>query len=232
MNSDRKRTTIAGALFIIGIVAGILSIDPVIDAQDYLVRASANANQILVRAFLQFIIAVAYACIPILLYPVLSKFNDGLALGFLVFRIIAVVFIFIGWMSIPLILALSQEFAKAGTQDPSYFQTLGDLLRTGRNLLNHVAMPLILSVGNLMFYLLLQQTKLVPKWLSVWGLIATVLGGIVASILVMFRIIDIITPIYAILALPTALLEIVLAIWLIAKGFDSTIMGSKTEMIN
>jgi len=51
MNSDRKRTTIAGALFIIGIVAGILSIDPVIDAQDYLVRASANANQILVRAF-------------------------------------------------------------------------------------------------------------------------------------------------------------------------------------
>jgi hypothetical protein len=229
MNSTRKKTIIVGVLYIIGIVAGLLSMDPVIDSPDYLLKASANANQVTARALLQFLIAVAYAFIPILLYPILKKFNSNLALGFLVFRIIAVVFIFIGWTSILLILALSQEFVKAGTPDPSYFQTFGELLRMGRDMLNHMAMPLVLSIGNLMFYFLLYRIKLVPQWLSVWGLIATVLGGILASLLVMFRIIGIITPIYISLALPTAILEIVLAIWFIVKGFDSSVMDSISE---
>ncbi|NOU47162.1 MAG: DUF4386 domain-containing protein [Bacteroidales bacterium] len=229
MNSNRKKTIIVGVLFIIGIVAGILSIDPVIDSSDYLVKASANANQVITRALLQFLIAVAYASIPIILYPILRKHNKDLALGFLVFRIIAVVYIFFGWTSILLLLAISQEFVKAGTPDPSYFQTIGELGRIGRDMMNHVAMPLVLSVGNIMFYSLLYKTKLVPQWLSGWGLIATVMGSILGSLLVMFQIIGIITPEYIFLTLPTALLEIVLAIWFIAKGFDSKVMDSIFE---
>lgn len=229
MNSIRKKTIIAGFLFIFGIVAGIMSIDPVIDSPDYLVQASAYANQVIGRALFQFLLALSYAFIPIILYPILRKFNYGLALGFLIFRIIAVVFILIGWTSILMILALSQEFVKAGTPDASYFQTFGELLRMGRDKLNHVAMPLVLSVGNLMFYSLLHQTKLVPRWLSVWGLIATVTGGIVASLLLMFQIIGIITPIYITLALPTAILEIVLAIYLIARGINSDVIRSITD---
>jgi len=229
MNSIRIKTIIAGFLFIFGIVAGILSIDPVIDSPDYLVQSTAYANQVIARALFQFLLALTYAFIPIILYPILRKFNNGLALGFLIFRIIAVVFILIGWTAILMILALSQEFVKAGIPDASYFQTFGELLRMGRDILNHVAMPLILSAGNLMLYFLLFQTRLVPKWLSVWGLIATAMGGVVGSLLVMFRIIGIITPIYITLALPTAVLEIALAIYLIAKGFNSDVMKSITE---
>lgn len=224
-----KITTIAGTLMIIGLVAGLLSIAPAIDAPDYLVKASANANQVIFGAFSQFIMAAAYAGVAITLYPILRKSNESLALGFLSFRMIAAVFLFIGVTNLLLLLALSQEFVKTGSSDPLYFQTLGHLLRTGRDLANHVAMPLALSVSGLMFYFLLYQTKFVPGWLSVWGFVATMLT-IVATLLVMFRVIEIITPSYVILALPTAVLEIVLALWLIIKGFN--LSGIVSESVN
>ena len=227
MDSNRKITIIAGALFITGTIAGILSVAPAIDTPDYLIKASANANQVVLGAVFQFIMAVVYIGIAITLYPVLRKYNENLALGFLNFRIIAAVFIIIGVISLLLLLALSQEFMKAGTTDPSYFHILGSLLRTGRDLVNHVAMILALSVGGLMFYFLLYQAKLVPRWLSVWGLVGTKLA-IIASLLVMFHIIDIITTVYMVLFLPIALQEMVLAIWLIAKGFNSTAIAYGT----
>jgi len=153
MNSNRKLEIIAGILFITGMVAGILSVAPAIDSPDFLIQASANANQVIVGAIFQFIMSIVYLGIAITLYPILRKFNNSLALGFLSFRIIASVFIIIGVISLLLLLILSQEFVKAGPPDSSYFQTLGDLLRIGRDLVNHVAMILALSIGNLMFFL-------------------------------------------------------------------------------
>ncbi|WP_215225786.1 DUF4386 domain-containing protein [Echinicola shivajiensis] len=216
----RKKSIIVGVLLILSIVVGILSIDPVIDELNNLENISIKANPILIRAFMQFILALIYVSIPMILFSVLNKINLCLTIGFLVFRIISVTFIFIGWLSILLLLSLSQDFFKAGSPELSYFQTLDNLIRSGRDLINHVAMPLILSVGNLIFYSILYQSKLIPRSLSIWGLIATVLGGIIASLLLMFGIIGVITPTYIALAFPTALLEIVLAIWLITKGFS------------
>jgi len=89
-------------------------------------------------------------------------------------------------------------------------------------------MILTLSVGNLMFYSLLYQTKLIPRWLSFWGLLGT-LFTISTSFLIMFHIIEIITTIYVVLNLALILLEMVLAVWLIAKGFDSNVINSITE---
>ena len=159
----------------------------------------------------------------------LKKVNTSLTIGFLTFRSISVAFIFIGWLSILLLLELSDEFLQAESSGSAHFQTLDNLLRSGRDLVNHVAMPLILSVGNLMFYSILYQSKLIPRWLSIWGLIATVLSGILASILLMFNVINIITPSYIMLALPTALLEIVLALWLIIYGFDMHLVNSNSK---
>lgn len=151
-----------------------------------------------------------------------------MAHGFLSFRIIAAVLNIIGFISLLLLLSLSQEFVSVGTPDTSYFQTLGDLLRSNRDFVNHVAMILAISVGDLMFYTILYLTKLIPRWLSLWGLLGTVFT-ILASLLIMFHIIDIITTIYIVLNLQLILLEIVLAIWLIAMGFDSGVMHSITE---
>ena len=101
-------------------------------------------------------------------------------------------------------------------------------MRTGRDLVNHVFMILALSIGGLMFYVVLFRARLVPAWLSVWGFLGTVMT-MFASLLVLFHSIDIITPLYIILNIPTALAEILLAIWLIFKGLDKAILESITE---
>lgn len=219
IESNRKVTTTAGWLYIIGIVAGLLSVAHAVDAPDYLIKASAQANQVILAAFFHVLMAPAYVGIAISLYPVLKQFNPYLALGFASFRIIAGVFIIIGVVLLLLILTLSQEFVSAGTPGASFFQVVGGLLQAGRDLVNHVAMILAVSFGGLMFYIMLYQTKLIPRWLSSWGLVGTILA-ILASLLVMFRIIGIITTIYIVLNIPMALQEMVLAVWLIAKGFN------------
>ncbi|HEY84181.1 MAG TPA: DUF4386 domain-containing protein [Chloroflexi bacterium] len=225
MNSNRKIAVIAGVLFIIGTVAGVPSVVSVVDDPDYLIKVSANENQVITGAFFQFIMAVAYVAVAISLYPILRKYNEGLALGFVGFRIIAGVFIIIGVIILLLLLPLSQEFVKAGAPDSSHFQTLGGLLRAGRDLVNHVAMILALNLGGLMFYYILFQTKLIPRWLSGWGLVGTTLT-ISASLLLMFRLIDVITTIYIGLNLPMAIQEMVLAVWLIVKGFNPSAIAT------
>ena len=97
MNSIRKATIIAWVLFIIGTIAGILSIVPAIDAPDYLIKASANANQVIIRAIFQFTMAAAYVGFAISLYPILRKYNESLAIGFVGFRFIAGVFNRMTW---------------------------------------------------------------------------------------------------------------------------------------
>jgi len=228
MNSNRKRTSIAGALYFVGTIAGILSIVPAVDATDYLLQAAANANQVIFGALFQFIMTAAYVGFAITLYPILRRYKETLALGFLSFRIIAAVFNSIGAISLLMLLSLSQEFVREGTPDSSYFQTTGNLLRSGRDFVNHIAMILMLSVGSLMFYFSLYLTKLIPRWLSLWGLLSTIFT-VLASLLIMFHIIDIITVINIVLNLPLIILELVLAIWFIAKGFDTNIMRSITE---
>lgn len=215
---NKTSSTIAGALIIIGTVAGVLSVVPVIDEPDYLVQVAANENQVTLGAFFQFIMAVAYVGVAIALYPVLRKYRQGLALGFVGFRIIAGVFIIVGAISLLLVLTLSQEYVNAQAPDSAHFHTLGELLRTGRDLMNHVAMILAVSLGALMCCYIFYQTRLVPRWLSGWGLAGAALS-MLASLLLMFRLIDLLTTSYMVLNLPMALQEMVLAVWLL-KGFD------------
>jgi hypothetical protein len=219
INSERKRTTMAGILYITGTIAGVLSIAPAIDADNYLVQTAANENQVLSAALFQFIMTIAYTGFAIVLYPLLRKFRESLALGFLSFRIIAAVLNIAGFITILLLLSLSKEFVSTEAPDSSYFQTLGDLLRSGRDFLNHIAMIFSTSVAGIMFYLLLYQAKLLPRWLSLWGFSGTMLT-ILASLLIMFHKLDILTTGYLFLNLPLILLEMVLAIWLIGRGFE------------
>lgn len=226
MNSIRKATIIAGILFIVGTIAGILSIAPTIDAPDYLTKAASSADQVIIGAIFQFVMAVAYIGFAIYLYPIIKKYNESLAIGFVGFRFMAGVFNVIGVVCILLILTLSQAFVKVEASDLSYYQICGELLRMGRDLGNHVAMVLTHSIGGLMLYYACYQYKLVPRWLSVWGFVGVTLT-LLASILVMFRFIGIVTPIYIFLSLPLALQEMVLAVVLIVKGFSLCYAGEK-----
>jgi len=93
MDQIRKKSIIVGALLLLSLVVGILSIDPVIDELNNLEKISLHTKPILVRSFMQFLLALIYASIPIVLYSLFIKINTSLTIGFLVFRTISVVFI-------------------------------------------------------------------------------------------------------------------------------------------
>jgi hypothetical protein len=231
MNSSRKTAIIAGVLFIIATVAGVLGTlfsKPILDATDYLIKISANENRIAIGALLAFIAALASASIAISLYPVLKKYNQGLALAAVGFRLIEGVFYVVRVMGLLLLLTLSQEFVKAGAPDSSYFQTSGALIVAGRDWVGNVGLLLAFSVGALMYYYIFYQTRLVPRWLSGWGLVGATLC-MVAGILVMFRVIGPMSTAQIVLAVPIGLQEMVLAVWLIVKGFNPSVIASESS---
>ena len=221
MNSNRKTALFAGILIIIGMIAGMLSVVPSVESPDYLTEVSANQNKVLTGAFFQFTLVPIYIGFALLLYPIIRKYNESLALGFVSFRIIAGIFQLIGVILLPLFLLLSQEFLKSVNPDLLYFQLFGDVLKLGRDLSNHVGMMLATGLGNLILFYIFYKTKLVPRWLSSWGFIGNTLA-MLASFLILFSIVDVIAPHFIVLTIPLVLQEIVLAIWLIAKGFNSS----------
>ena len=228
MNSNRKTALFAGILIIMGMVAGMLSVVPSVESSKYLTEVSANQNKVLTGAFFQLTLVPIYIGFALLLYPIIRKHNESLAIGFVSFRIIAGIFQLIGVIFLPLFLLLSQEFLKSTTPDLLFFQIFGDVLKLGRDLSNHVGMMLATGLGNLILFYIFYKTKLVPRWLSSWGLIGNTLA-MLASFLILFRFIDVITPHFMVLTIPLVLQELVLAIWLIFKGFNSSAIAYSTD---
>ncbi len=222
MHPVRANTKISGLFIFVGFIAGIFSVAPVVDSTEFLSRAAENSNQVIIGAVFQFIMAMAYLGFALFLYPILKNMDQGLALGFLSFRIIASTLIITGTIILLSILAISQEYVRILPRDSSNFEALGFLLKSVRDLINHVFMILVLCTGNMLFYILMIKSKLIPLWLSIWGGLGALLS-VLASLLVLFGSIDIITSGYIILNIPTALLELILGFWLIIKGFDKSI---------
>jgi len=218
MGTYREISIVVGVLYILGFVAGIVSIAPAVDNSDYLAKSAVNSYQINTAAYFQFLMAIFYIGIAIILFPLLKTYNERLAIGFLSFRIIAALFVFIGAIILLLILKLSQEYVKMSPSDSSYFHVIGNLLKTARDLVNHVGMIIILCIGGIMLYIIMIQSGLIPMWISIWGLLGSSIA-IIASVLVMTKILEVLTPTYMILNIPIALQEIVFAVWLIVKGF-------------
>jgi len=230
MNTDRKTARTVGVLFIGTTVAGIISgafLLPIVGAPDYLAQISANETQAMLGALFYFIMAAGGASIVIPMYPILKKYNRGMALGAVGFRLIEGAVFMVGVMCVLSLVTLSQEFVRAGTPDASYFQTLGDLLLAGYTI-NHAVVPGVFafSIGALMYYYIFYQSKLVPRWLSVWGLVGIILG-IANGLYDMFA-----TPnvtIAMLLDLVIFAQEMVLGVWLIVKGFNSSAIASQAQ---
>ena len=224
MNSEKKSAIIVGVLFITATVAGTISgvfLLPIVEAPDYLAQVAANENQVMLGALFYFIMAAAGASIVIPMYPILKKYNESMALGAVSFRIIEGAIFMVGVFCVLSLVTLGQEFVKAGSPDASYFQTLGELLIAGYTIA-HALVPGVFafSLGALMYYYIFYQSKLVPRWLSVWGILGVTLG-VVNGLGDIFGVIPN-EAISMLLDLPIFANEMVLAIWLIVKGFNSS----------
>jgi hypothetical protein len=213
MSADRKAAAWIGVLYIIGTVALVLSVvvtDAVLVGPAFLAQVAAQPNQLASGAVLVLVAGFALAMVPIVFWPIGKRYNETLAMGYVVFRgglesVIYIVGAF-GWL---VLIALSKE-ADAGS--------LANFVRTFETVIwDQGAITFVL--GALMFYFVLYQSRLVPRWLSTWGLAGAALG-IVPPLGGMFGLS------LGILVAPLALQEMVMAVWLIAKGFSPSAIAA------
>ena len=228
MNSNKKTARIVGVLYIIGTIAGMLSVvltRPVLGGSDFLVNVSTHEIQIIAGALFVLIMGFALAMVPVMMFPLLKKYNEALALGYVVFRgaleTMMYIVLAISWL---FLIPISQEYVKAGTPDASYFQTLGAVLLKGHDLIGPVQ-TIVFCLGALIFYYLLYQTNLIPRWLSGWGLIA-IIPYLAAGLLVLFGFFGPLSTSEIVLVFPLALQEMVMAVWMIVKGFNPSSIAS------
>ena len=229
MTANRRYAVVAGVLFIVATVADLISrvilVQPILSAPVDLTKISANEDQVLLGALFLFIGAAAAAGIAIALYPVLRKHSEGLALGSVAFRLIEGA-LYIGIVVCLLVLAtLSRESANTGAAASSAYEVPAVLVMAARDLLGEVAV-LAFGLGALMYYWVFYRSRLVPRWLSAWGLVA-IASLMLSGLMVMFGVIEPLSPPQVVLALPIFLQEMVLAVWLIAKGFNPAAIAAE-----
>lgn len=226
MISIRKIAVIVGVLFIVAFIFDLLAMaisEPILNAPDYLNIAYPNKMQIIIGNLLEFFAACAIVLIPIMLFPILKQHNESLAFGYVGFRLLeGILFIFAVIKSLSLI-SLSQEFISAGAPDTSCFRTLGNSIQA-QNHWSTLVYIIVFTLGALMFYSLLYKSKLLPRFISVWGLVAVSL--LLAGALVgLFGFIHT-SKIMIFFGPPVALNEIALSVWLFTKGFNSSVAVS------
>ena len=221
-SASRKTAIIVGVFYIAATVAGILSVIflPNLDAPDYLAHLSVNENQVIIAALFEFTMALLIAGIAITLYPILKKHNETLALGYVVARIVEGVIFIVGVISLLTLLTLSQEFVVAGVPDASHFQTLGTLLLAVREWGGAVFSTIVFSLSALILNYILYRSRLIPRWLSGWGLVGATL--FLASGFLPLIGHDSRSTIFLLMEVPLGLQEMAFAVWLIVKGFNSS----------
>ncbi len=234
MNTYRKTAISVGVLFIIGTVAGMISLgvftDPILGAPNYLAGVSANEVKVTVGALLELVMGVALVGMALAVYPVLNKFSAPMAIGYCGARIVEFVIDIIGVVSLLTLVTLSQEFAGAGAPSASYFQATGKLLLAVRDRGGHAILDVaVFPLGALILNYVLYWARLTPRWLSAWGLVGAVLYW-TAGLLVMFELIAPLETIHIALQAPLGVQEMVLAVWLIMKGFNPSAIAPEPAM--
>lgn len=228
MSKDRRTAVVAGVLFIVATTAGLIGrvvlLDPILEGADILAKVAANQNQVAAGALFGLVGFFTCAGIAIALYPVLRRYSEGLALGSVGLRIIEGVLYSIGAVAVLSMVTLGREFVEAGAPASSYLQASGALLMTVRSWAG-MAGTLAFYPAGLLYYIIFYRSRLVPRWLSGWGIVA-VMMGFTASILVVFQVITPMTIPQIVLNLPIFFQEMVLAVWLIVKGFSPSALAS------
>jgi len=218
----RAAAMTAGILFIIGTVSGILSkvitALPVHNADDPLAYAADHSGAVATGALLVLVMGLSLALIPVVLFPVLRRVDEVLATGYLIIRgaveAATYVMIAIAWLQlVPLADTMS---AGPGTASSPAGVRLGALVIDSDGA--SVVMSLVFCLGAALFYVLLFRSRIVPRWITVWGLVGIPLY-VAAYLLAMYGVVGINSSEVNLLCLPLAVQEMVLAVWMIARGF-------------
>lgn len=229
MNSNRMTAVIVGVLYITGTVAGVLSVvitTPLLSDPDYLNKIAANENQFVIGALFVLLMGFALAMVPAMMFPIFRKYNEPLAISYVIFRGALETVIYIAMaLSWLFLLVVSQQYSAAGTAQASYYQAIGRVLFAGNDTISTI-LVITFSLDALMIYTLFYQSNLIPRWISIWGFVAILMHFSTAFLALFGHISATVSAITTAINLPIFLQEMVMAVWLITKGFHSPKAGS------
>jgi hypothetical protein len=221
--TQRRAEIVIAALFLVTAAVSIPAafvLDPILNTSGYLAQVFPNRGAVELGALMWSINNIGIVFIAVFAFGVLRKLDEALAAGYLASWIIEGTIMMFGIAATFLLIPLSQEFLQAGAPQSSWFLTMGDVLKQAKFLgLTGLSLPM-LGLGGCLFTWMLFRFRLVPRVISVVGLIgyAVILFGGIAG---WFGLIDV-TPGGSgqFFALPLAAFEIILLpFWLLFRGF-------------
>jgi hypothetical protein len=222
MDSYKKTGINVGLLFIIATVTAILTIAILGSTLETPLDAnviSENEYQIGLAVLCWIILAVSVTGIGFMMYPILKKHHESLALGYISFRITESICIIISSIALLSILTISKDHI-SGIIETANYQPLGNLLLSLQNWSFEIGTLIFLGLGGFFIYYPLYKLRFVPRWLSGWGLIG-------AACVLLYGLLGLFgltadSMLLNILAAPIAIQEMVFAVWLIFKGFNTS----------
>jgi len=219
----QKTTKIVGALFLIAMVGSLFGgtiVTSIISSSDSFNAVSENRSQLLIGILLELINGISVVGIAALMLPILKKQNENMARSYFCFRVIEAVFCCAIVITPLALIQLKAEIL--AVQD---FYAAESLLIAARAGISNLLIPVFFCLGAALFYTLLYKSRLLPRFIPVWGIIAVVLIFVV-NILGLFQTTDMSLGAKMSLGLPIILNEIFLGIWLIVKGFNPRVSVS------
>lgn len=227
--SERRSAIAAGVLYICGTLAGASSLAVTgggLDGPDYVAGAASLGDSLALGALLLMGMGLALAFIPIVLFPILRATSQRLAVAYVVLRgaleTMTTMLVAASWFVLFQLATDSGEAAGAAALNSAgeAVYRMGDTVGTLGSI--------VFVTGAAVFYGVLWRARLVPRWLSGWGLIALAPYAAVA-LLALFGTVDVFSSSAVAMQAPLAVQEMVLAAWLIIRGFSTARRPIATE---
>ena len=219
-NNHGFSAKLTGWLFILAAVSSIIGLklyDPILVDSNFLIAASNYEAQIIVGAVCELILVASATGTGIMLFPLLKRYNESIAVGYLGFRMLEVVFISIGTISILTALSISKQYTTGIIKNAEDALNLMLAFKSVYKWTFMIGPNFMLAINTFIYSYALLKMNVIPVNLSRLGLVAAKLL-MLAAFLELFGVINQISTWGILLAIPIAFYEMTLAIWLIFKG--------------
>jgi hypothetical protein len=215
--------TVFGGLGVVigGEVLASLTVSKPLAGVDMLGLVAANSSRLSGGAFFTLMMAISLVAMTVFLYPIFRKDSEELAMGMVLFRgALEGTFYFLSTLGLLTLVALGNEYIATGANSAA-LQSMGNVLYQFSDRLAVVG-PIFFLIGAACLYISFYRTRLIPRWLSVWGLIG-VASSMVSALLNFFHM-DTGYGFY--LEMVIVPQEMVMAVWLIVKGFNPSAIAA------
>lgn len=229
MKTYRMNAVMAGALYFLGTAFGITSAvvggevissivtNKSLSGLDLLDLVAANSSLITGSSFLILLMGISLVAMTVFLYPIFKKDSEELATGMLLFRgALEGTYYFVSTMGFLTLVLIGNEYVATGS-DSAALQSMGNVIYKFQSLIGPVG-TIVFLIGAMCLYISFYRTRLIPRWLAVWGLIGVF--PFMAYALLHFFHMD--NGIGFYLQMVLAPQELVMGAWLVIKGFNQS----------